>query len=43
MALVNKFIGSSYHSNMVSKNGPETAHYNHDLKYPTHSINYLGE
>jgi hypothetical protein len=43
MALVNKFIGSSCYSNIVSKNGPETAHYNYDLKYPTHSINYLGE
>jgi hypothetical protein len=28
---------------MASKNGPETTHYNHNLKYPTHSINYLGE
>jgi hypothetical protein len=43
MALVDEFIGSSCHSNMASKNGPETAHYNHDLKYPTHSVDYSGE
>jgi hypothetical protein len=43
MASVDEFIGSSCHSNIASKNGPETAHYNHNLKYPAHSINYLGE
>jgi hypothetical protein len=43
MASADEFMGSSCRSNMASKNGPESAHHNHDLKYPAHSVDCSGE
>jgi hypothetical protein len=43
MASVDRLMGSRCRSNMASKNGPETSHHNHDLKYPAHSVDCSGE
>ncbi|KAF4222382.1 hypothetical protein CNMCM5878_005664 [Aspergillus fumigatiaffinis] len=43
MASVDVFMGSSCRFNMASKNGPDCAYHNHDLKYPAHSVDSSGQ